>query len=241
MNRLQRACACSFLGQQGRIRPRAKTVKQRLDLGQPVWLDIGAGTMAADLIEDRIGSDRYKKAYGVFREGAANAWQEGRKAYREGEDVAGSAAQAFLEGAAEKASSELADSLEGGSKYLYQVGEKGFKEGYTTFKDGGTISDTLAGAGRGALEGTVDASVDYLANDMFDRLLPEKGAVSPDLMDEYQGELEKAGRAGVADLLNDDWAPDYIFDEFRKAVTGIVTETAQDYVKGDTFQIDPGL
>ena len=49
------------------------------------WADSmtdAAGTMAADLIEDKISSDRYKKVYGVFREGAANAWQEGRKTYR---------------------------------------------------------------------------------------------------------------------------------------------------------------
>jgi hypothetical protein len=208
------------------------------------WADSmtdAAGTMAADLIEDRIGSDRYKKAYGVFREGAANAWQEGRKTYREGGDVAGSAAQAFLEGAADKASSELGDSLEGGAKYLYQAGEKGLKEGYSTFKDGGTVSDSLMGAGRGTLEGTVDASVDYLASDLFDQILPEKGAVSTDAMGEYQAELLESGRSGLADLVNDDWAPDYIHDEFRKEFVGKVTEAAQEYIKGDTFQIEPGL
>lgn len=208
------------------------------------WADSmtdAAGTMAADLIEDRIGSDAYKKAYGVIREGTANAWQEGRNAYREGGDVAGSAALAFLEGAADKASSDFAGSLEGGSKHLYQVVEKSFKEGYKTFKGGGTLSDTLKGAGRVTLEGTVDASADILANDLFDRILPEKGAVSAKLMDEYQKKLAESGREGLANLLRQDWASDYIHDESRKEVVDILTKKAMEYVKGDTFKIDPSL
>jgi hypothetical protein len=205
------------------------------------WTDSltdATGNVVGDLLEDSIGNKRYQSAYKVVREGAANAWQEGRKAYREGGDVKGAAALAFLEGAADKASSGFKETLGSATKSAYEVGEKGIKAGYNTFKEGGTISDTLIGASRGALEGTVDASIDLLAKDLLDTVIPEQGAISPELMADHQRKLFLAERPDLANQVADDWIPEYAYDKFRKEITGKLTKLAQDYIKGDTFSIN---
>jgi len=180
------------------------------------WTDSmtdAAGTMAADLMEGKIGSERYKKAYGVFREGAANAWQQGRQAWRTGEDVTGTAAQAFLEGAVAKASEDFKETLGTKGSYFYEAGEKAIKNSYNAFKDGATVKDALFESSAEALGSAGDSLVDHTLGQTFDRILPENVSSN-------------------SGLLND------IYADLKDEATGKVIEGTQSFLKGDGFNIE---
>ncbi len=196
-----------------------------------------SGEAVGNFIEDSIGSKRTRAGFQVFREGTSNAWQEGKQAYEAGEDVMGAAALGFLEGAADKTSGLVKDSLEGGGKYAYEMAEGAARGGYNALKDGGDAWDVLGGAADGLKDSAIDVVVDYTTGEIIDSLVPETGAVSPEDIGKHQWELFKDDRQDLANQVLDDWIPDYIHDQVRDEIKDKFTEGAQNYVKGDGFDV----
>jgi hypothetical protein len=207
------------------------------------------GAAVSNIIEDSIQTNRYKKGFEVFRGGTGEAWQQGRKAYRKGESIAGAAATGFVEGAAAEASKKAKEALEElapGSKYSYTIGESSFKAGYKEYKKGGDIGDVMRASGSGYIDGGIDAAMDYGVGKIFENVLPEK--VSEKTLADHIKYIEELEEQGIwmelydtnrfpelKEMLQEDFTPEIIYDEIRKVADEVATKATQNVVKGKAF------
>jgi hypothetical protein len=199
---------------------------------------VEAGAQIVDNeIGDRLKTKSGKAVYKVVQKGVQSGYSAGKQAYKEGDDVLGATALGFLEGAVDGAGGVVKDSLSGGKKFVYTVGEGAVKGGYDAFKKGGDMADVLSGAGSGALSGTVESTVDAA----FDHLIPESGVVDDEVMAQHQWQILKERNMGEDPLkvLNDvlpldEWKDELLRDDLRKAVK----DGTKSLAKGEGLAVD---
>lgn len=192
-------------------------------------------------IGDRLKTKSGKALYKVVQKGTKSGYKSGKAAFKEGDDVLGAAALGFLEGAADGASGVVKDSLEGGQKFIYTLGEGAVKGGYDALKKGGDAADAFWGAGSGAFSGGLESA----AEAAFDHFIPEIGAVSDSVVAEHQWHILKERNLGEnpVDLLNqvlplDEWRTELLTDELRKVFKdGFVNMTKGEGLPADVYQL----
>jgi len=185
----------------------------------------------------------------VFRGGTGEAWQQGRKAYRKGESIAGAAATGFVEGTAAEASKKAKEALEEfapGSKYSYTIGESTFKAGYKEYKKGGDIGAVMRASGSGYMDGGIEAAMDYGVGKIFENVLPEN--VSEKTLADHIKFIEELEEQEIwmelydtnrfpelKEMLKEDFKPQIIYDEIRKEANKVTTKATQNVVRGKAF------
>ncbi|MBS4031490.1 MAG: hypothetical protein KGZ63_08730 [Clostridiales bacterium] len=199
---------------------------------------VEAGAQVIDNeIGDKLKTKSAKAVYTVTKKGVQSGYSAGKEAYNKGDDVLGATALGFLEGAADGASGVAKDSLSGGKKFVYTVGEGAVKGGYDALKKGGDLADVISGAGSGAVSGTVEATVETA----FDHFIPESDVVDDEVMAQHQWKVLQERNMGEDPLkaLNDvlpfdEWKEELLREEVRK----VVKDGAKNTAKGEGLAVD---
>lgn len=195
----------------------------------------------AQLVDHRIDgslkSDAGRALYTVVRGATQSGYAAGREAYRSGDSVLTATALGFVEGASDGVSGVVKESLEGGTKLVYAMGEGAVRAGYSSLKEGGGAAEVLEAMGRGSVSAGLEISLEL----GLDRIFPESGTVNEEVIAQHHWHILRQRNLGEdpAQVLHEvlpleGWRIDVLTDELRKVTKGQIMNLA----KGEGLPVD---